>query len=44
VIWKIESGEGQFANASGFIDSNFTVDAEGNVTDNHLAVIFTGKE
>ena len=44
VIWKIDSGEGQFVNASGFIASNFTVDAEGNVTDNHLAVIFTGKE
>jgi hypothetical protein len=41
VIWKIESGEGQFAKASGFIASNFTVDAEGNVIDNHLAVIFT---
>ena len=40
VIWKIESGEGQFANASGFIASNFTVDTEGNVIDNHLAVIF----
>jgi hypothetical protein len=41
VIWKIESGEGQFAKASGFIASNFTVDAEGNVIDNHLAVVFT---
>ena len=41
VIWKVESGEGQFATASGFIASNFTVDPEGNVVDNHLAVIFT---
>jgi len=44
VIWKIESGEGQFANASGLIASNFTVDGEGNVIDNHLAVIFTREE
>jgi hypothetical protein len=44
VIWKVESGEGQFAGASGFIASNFTVDAEGNVIDNHLAVIFTKRE
>jgi hypothetical protein len=41
VIWKIDSGEGQFAKATGFITSNFTVDGEGNVIDNHLAVIFT---
>jgi hypothetical protein len=44
VIWKVENGEGQFAGASGFIASNFTVDAEGNVVDNHLAVIFTKGE
>jgi hypothetical protein len=44
VIWKIDSGAGQFANASGFIASNFTVDAERNVIDNHLAVIFTRDE
>jgi hypothetical protein len=44
VIWKIESGEGEFAEASGFIASTFTVDAEGNVIDNQLGVIFTGEE
>lgn len=40
VIWKIESGEGQLAGASGLITSNFTVDADGAVVDNHFGVIY----
>lgn len=40
VMWKIESGTGQFEGATGFITSNFTVDAQGNVIDNQLAVVF----
>jgi hypothetical protein len=40
VIWKIDSGEGQLAGASGLITSNFSVDADGAVVDNHVGVIY----
>lgn len=40
VMWKIESGEGQFAGASGLITSNFTINDRGEVTDNHFGLIF----
>ncbi len=40
VIWRVEGGEGQFAGASGFITSNFTIGEAGEVTDNHFGVIF----
>lgn len=40
VIWKIESGEGQFAGASGLITSNFTIRDGGEVVDNHFGLIF----
>jgi hypothetical protein len=40
IIWKIDSGEGEFAGASGLITSNFTVDSAGNVVDNQFGVIF----
>src|SRR5689334_10739546 len=40
VIWRIDSGEGQLAGASGLITSNFTVDADGAVVDNHVGVIY----
>jgi len=40
VLWRVDGGEGSFAGASGFITSNFTVDAAGNVTDNQLAILF----
>ena len=40
VMWRVESGEGQFADASGLITSNFTLSATGEVTDNHFGVIF----
>ena len=40
VMWKIERGEGQFAGATGLITSNFFVNGEGEVTDNHCSVIF----
>lgn len=39
VIWKVDSGEGIFQNATGHITSNFTVDAEGAITDHQTAVI-----
>jgi hypothetical protein len=40
VMWQVDSGEGQFAGASGLITSNFTVDAAGAVTDHHFGLIF----
>lgn len=39
VIWKVESGEGQFKNATGLITSNFSVDETGGVTDHQFGVI-----
>jgi hypothetical protein len=38
--WRIDSGEGQFAGATGLITSNFTVNAAGEVTDHHFGMIF----
>jgi len=40
VMWRIEKGEGQFANATGYITSNFTLSDAGEVTDHHFGVIF----
>ena len=40
VMWKVEGGEGQFAGASGYITSNFTMDEAGHVTDNQFGVIY----
>lgn len=40
VMWRVESGEGQFTGATGLITSNFTLSATGEVTDNHFGVIF----
>ena len=40
VMWKLESGEGQFEGATGLITSNFFVSDTGEVTDNHFGVIF----
>jgi hypothetical protein len=40
VMWQVDGGEGQFADASGIITSNFTLSAAGEVTDNHFGVIF----
>lgn len=35
VIWRITAGEGEFRGATGYITSNFTVSATGEVVDNH---------
>lgn len=35
VIWRITAGSGEFQGASGYITSNFTVSASGDVVDNH---------
>jgi len=40
VTWRVDSGTGQFANATGLITSNFTIGPNGEVTDNHFGVIF----
>jgi hypothetical protein len=40
VMWRVESGEGQFAGASGLITSNFTLSPAGEVTDHHFGLIF----
>jgi hypothetical protein len=40
VIFRIEGGEGAFNGASGLIASNFTVGEAGEVTENHLGVLF----
>src|SRR5579871_1549654 len=40
VTWKIDSGEGQFQDASGLITSNFMLAEHGEVTDYHFGVIF----
>src|SRR5713101_4258576 len=38
--WKVEGGEGQFASASGFITSSFTISDSGERTDFHCGLIF----
>jgi hypothetical protein len=40
VIWEVRDGDGHFAGATGLITSNFTVDGDGKVVDNQLAVLF----
>jgi len=40
VIREVEGGNGQFARAEGLITSNFLVSDTGEVTDNHLGLIF----
>ena len=35
VIWRITEGEGEFRGATGYITSNFTVSANGEVVDDH---------
>ncbi len=35
VIWRLTGGDGEFQGASGYITSNFTVSAGGEVVDNH---------
>jgi hypothetical protein len=40
VMWRVDGGDGQFAGASGYITSNFTMDEAGHVTDNQFGVIY----
>jgi len=40
VVWTVTSGEGWLAGARGLITSNFTVSADGQVVDNHVARLY----
>lgn len=40
VTWKVDSGEGQFEGATGYITSNFLVSDQREVTDYHFGLIF----
>jgi hypothetical protein len=40
VVWTVTSGDGGLAGARGLITSNFTVDAEGQVVDHHVARLY----
>ena len=39
VMWRVDGGEGQFADASGLITSNFFVDDQLGVVDHHFGVL-----
>ncbi|MGI8745298.1 MAG: hypothetical protein ACR2NN_22540 [Bryobacteraceae bacterium] len=39
VMWKVDSGEGQFKEAIGLITSNFSLDGAGSVIDHQFGVI-----
>lgn len=39
-VWEIEGGEGQFVDATGRITSNFILSDTGELTDNHLGLVF----
>jgi hypothetical protein len=40
VLWSVRGGDGAFAGARGLIASNFTVSADGDVVDDHVARIY----
>ncbi len=40
VMWRVTGGDGRFAGARGFITSNFTVSADGLVTDDHFVRLY----
>ena len=40
VIWRVTTGDGAFVGATGYITSNFTVSADGEVVDNHYVRMF----
>jgi hypothetical protein len=44
VVCQVEGGKGHFAWAEGLITSNFLVSETGEVTDNHLGVIFVHEQ
>jgi hypothetical protein len=40
VVWSVTGGAGRFAGARGIITSNFTVSADGEVVDHHVARLY----
>lgn len=40
VLWRITEADGEFAGATGYVTSNFTVSAEGDVVDNQYIRMF----
>lgn len=40
VLWRVEGGDGQFAGASGYVTSNFTMSQNGEVADYQVGVIW----
>ncbi len=40
VIWTVTGGDGKFAECEGIVTSNFIVNAEGDVIDNHFARLY----
>ena len=40
VLWEVTRGTGQFVGATGIITSNFAVSSDGQVVDNHCAVLY----
>jgi hypothetical protein len=39
IVWRVDGGDGALAGASGYITSNFSVGADGGVSDHHLGVL-----
>ena len=44
VLWEVIAGDGCFAGATGFITSNFAVEANGEVVDHHVAQLVVPDE
>jgi hypothetical protein len=40
VVWAVTGGDGRFAGARGVITSNFTVNTDGEVIDDHVARLY----
>jgi hypothetical protein len=40
VVWEVTGGDGKLRGVQGMITSNFTVGAQGEVTDDHFARLF----
>jgi hypothetical protein len=44
VMWTVTGGRGRFQGATGLITSNFTVSAQGEVIDHHVARLYVRQE
>jgi hypothetical protein len=44
VMWTVTGGRGRFEGATGLITSNFTVSAQGEVIDHHVARLYVRQE